>query len=193
MSKVVERAERILAWHQAQNREVARRLRPGLARQEIEHYEKRLGWELPREAYDFYGWRNGVDHRGAKMHDDLCFYPGFFPLSLEEATAEIAKKLAFGLPLWQAGWLPLFGDVSDARDVLDCTRIVGGSAPVIFYMGQDTEHPDQYLDLGTMLETLAECFVQGAFFVDQEGLLDMDWDGYSVVGRKTNPGVDFWE
>lgn len=193
MSKVVEQAEHILAWHEAQSREVARRLCPGLTRREIEDYEKRLGWKLPQEAYDFFGWRNGVDRHGAKMHDDLCFYPGFFPLSLEEAVVEIADLLDFGLPLWQAGWLPLFGDVSDARDVLDCTRIEGGSAPVLFYMGQDPEHPVQYLSLAAMLETLADCFEQGVFFVDREGLLDMDWDGYCIVGRKINPGVDFWD
>ena len=193
MSKVVEQAERILAWHEARGREVARRLRPGLSRRDIEDYERRLGWQLPQEAVEFYGWRNGVDRHAAKMHDDLCFYPGFFPLSLEEAVAEIARLLPFGPPLWQAEWLPLFGDVSDTRDVLDCTRIDGGSAPVIFYMGQVPEHPVQYLTLGAMLETLAECFEQGSFFIDRDRLLDIDWEGYRAVGRRINPEVDFWD
>ena len=192
MSKVVEQAERILAWHRDRDREVARRLRPGLTKRQIEAVEGRLGWNFPEEVFEFYGWCNGVEELGHERFDDLCFYPGFAPLALEEAAEEITQWLKLAPGMWREGWLPVFGDVSDGRDVVDCRKIEGRSAPVFFFMGEHPEDEPKCLSLAALLETLAECFAKGAFLIDDRGFLDERWDEYHAIGRRLNPRMLYW-
>jgi len=44
-----------------------------------------------------------------------------------------------------------------------------------------------------MIETLADCYAQGAFFVNADGFLDMDDDAHQRIARQHNPGVTEWQ
>lgn len=101
-----------LGDHLRRNRpDYYRCLQSALAASEQEMRSKPYGWDLPKEVFTLYQWKNG---QGA-TNCEFSFLWDFRFLSLE-ASLTLAKQqqIATNLPHWRPGWLPLFSNKSGA-------------------------------------------------------------------------------
>lgn len=44
-----------------------------------------------------------------------------------------------------------------------------------------------------MIKTLEACFAEGAFFLDDRGVLDMDDEHHREIAHRFNPGIEEWQ
>jgi hypothetical protein len=42
-------------------------------------------------------------------------------------------------------------------------------------------------------ETICNFYVENIYFLDEDGYLDYDFERYGEVGKKYNPGIEYWE
>ncbi len=172
-------------------RSVVSQLQPGLSAAEVARVEASLPFQLTEEVRAVYRWRNGIALDQNKVLGDQWFFPGFYLPSLEHARErfEGRKRAA----QWRRGWYPLFEDGAGDFYIVPCKKKPLERAPVIGFIHGEPEQPIEYLDVTTMIETLADCYAQGAFFVNDAGILDVDDDAQERIARQHNPGVDVWE
>jgi hypothetical protein len=166
-------------------------LKPGLIPAELARLEGALPFQLTEELRTVYKWRNGTRAEEGDVLDRLWFYPGFCLVSLEEAS-ELHQERKHA-PQWRTGWFSLMEDGAGNAFVVPCTKKAADRAPVIGFIHGEPEQPVEYLDVTTMMETFADCFAQGAFFLDEYGALDFDEDVQRRIARKHNPGVASWQ
>ncbi|OGY96221.1 MAG: hypothetical protein A2122_01740 [Candidatus Liptonbacteria bacterium GWB1_49_6] len=166
-------------------------LQPGLTAAEVARFEATLPFQLTEELRAVYRWRNGTRAQEGDILESLWFYPGFYLVSLERAC-EIFKERK-DAPQWRKGWFPLFEDGAGDFFVVPCKKKAANRAPVIGFIHGEPEQLVEYLDVTSMIETLADCYAQGAFFVNADGFLDMDDDAHQRIARQHNPGVTEWQ
>jgi cell wall assembly regulator SMI1 len=115
-------------------------------------------------------------------------FPGFYFLSLEDAVANYRAFVAD--PRWTPGWLPLFANGGGDFYVTD---VSGEPAGVVRHFRiEESEHPVEFLTIGSMLATVAAGFERAIFFVDADGYLEMDDLAYADLAAQLNPGVPWW-
>jgi len=166
-------------------------LQPGLTAAEIARIEGTLSFQLTEELRTVYKWRNGTRAQEGDALETLWFYPGFYLASLEEASEiYLERKQA---PQWRKGWFPLLEDGAGDSFVVPCKKTALDRAPAIGFIHGEPDQPVEYLDVTTMFETFADCFAQGAFFLDEDGALDFDEDAQRRIARQHNPGVTAWQ
>jgi cell wall assembly regulator SMI1 len=190
MSGIVEHAKQVLQWLSAHQRAAARLLRPGLSPQELDRLQAELGWRLPTEAIELFRWQNGVADDSGVTLDDIHFFPGFHLLSFDEALQQMKVHIAAGA--WKSRWFPVFGNGGGDFKVLDCARMKGcDSAPVLGFWRGDPDPSEEYCSLSAMMQTIAECFATGAFFL-KDGYLEIDDAKHTQIAREFNPHVEMW-
>jgi cell wall assembly regulator SMI1 len=166
-------------------------IRPGLTASEIAQEEAKLPFALTEEIRAVYRWRNGVRAEDGAVLADVWFFPGFYLPRLEDAVQEFHdRKLG---PQWRKGWFPLFADGAGDFYNVPCRKKATDAAPVIAFMHGEPDQNVEYLDVTTMIETLADSYRQGAFFTDPDGALDMDDEAHGRIARQHNPGVAVWQ
>jgi cell wall assembly regulator SMI1 len=166
-------------------------LLPGLSKREIESWEAKLPFSLTRELDSLYQWRNGTRAYEGDLLGDLYFFPGFYLLSLEEAVQTYKERE--DAPQWRKGWFPLFADGAGDFYLIRCTRKKTDSSGVIGFIHGEPEQILEYESLPSMIRTLADCYAEGAFFLDEDGYLDMDDEEHRRIAHKHNPGVSEWQ
>ena len=166
-------------------------LQSGLAAAEVARVEAKLPFQLTGELRAVYRWRNGTPVKEGVILGSLWFFPGFYLPPLEDARRSFeARKLA---PQWRKGWYPLFENGAGDFYIVPCKKKATDRAPVIGFIHGEPEQSVEYLNVTAMIETLAECYAQGAFFVNADGLLDIDDDAHARIARLHNPGVTEWQ
>lgn len=188
MRKIIEK---ILHYLKKYNRPVVKLLQEGLARSQIESIISSIGLEFPEDFIKLYSCFNGTQVKENDILDDLHFFPGFYFLSLEDANKEYTILLDSGN--WNKKWFPVFANGGGDYFCVDCTK--GKLFPIIGYIrGYDNDDMRDYLNISTMLETIAECFEKEAYFLDLDNdYLDADIEKERIIGRKKNPGLKRWE
>jgi len=172
-------------------RPVVSLLQPGLTDIEIAQVETTLPIRLTEELRVLYRWRNGTKTKEGDVLSDLWFFPGFYLPSFEDARRSFEeRKLA---PQWRKGWFPFFEDGAGDFYIVPCRRKLTDTAPVIGFIHGEPDQEVEYLSVTTMIETLAACYAQGAFFVSPDGSLEMDDDAHQRIARQHNPGVTAWQ
>ncbi len=171
---------------------VVSRLQPGLTDAEVAQIEATLPFTLTQELRVVYRWRNGIPVEEGDILASLWFFPGFYLPSLQYARQTFEeRKLA---KQWRRGWFPLFEDGAGDFYIVPCApKKSVDKAPVIGFIHGEPEQLVEYLDVTTMMETLAACYAQGAFFVNSDGVLDIDDDAQARIARRLNPGVAEWQ
>jgi hypothetical protein len=167
--------------------EVVERLQPGLELDQIDTRLANAGLGPSAEVGGLYSWRNGTRVEPGTTLDSVQFFPGFWLLSLDDV---VSNYLAFrDDSRWSSGWLPIFANGGGDFYAVDLEQ---RPSPVIGFMVDSESHPVEYESLAHMLDTLAECFAEGAFFVDDQGNLEMDDSRHAQIARRNNPGVPLW-
>lgn len=163
-------------------------LRPGVSQGRVQRILVQLGFGGNADLEALYGWHNGADTEQAFVLDDLHLFPGFYLLSLEDASANYASFV--NDPRWDRNWLPLFANGGGDFYVLD---LIGDPVGTVRHFRIDERiHPVEFMSLTGMLETLAECFESGVFYVHKRGYLEMDDSQFAAVAARVNPDVAWW-
>ncbi|MDQ6719297.1 MAG: SMI1/KNR4 family protein, partial [Candidatus Dormibacteraeota bacterium] len=83
-------------------------LRPGIPTRASEAMLRQHGLQVPFGLPELYAWHDGTDATTGVPLDDLHLFPGYYFLSLEDATRNYA---AFrDDPRWNPAWLPIFAN-----------------------------------------------------------------------------------
>jgi hypothetical protein len=164
-------------------------LQPGLERTDVD-----VGMatrELPAESslVSLYEWRNGTDTSRGAVLGDLWLVPGFYLLSLGDALSNYDRFV--GDSRWSNGWLPVMAD--RGGDFLTVDLLARDGGEVRHFMIDQPEHPVLYASLADMLATFAQAFERGLFYVDSDGLLEVDADGFATLAGTLNPTIEWWK
>lgn len=156
-------------------------LQPGLTSTEIAAKVADLPFQLPAEVVELYQWRNG------SSYEPCCceLLPCYCFLSLDEAikkyklTIDIVSSIEEN---WQEyfnpDWLPLFAldgnfyVVASNWDPSKPTPITYHDEYLISGAGQEFEF--EFDSLSDMLQAVAECWEQGAYYADSYGNPETD-------------------
>ncbi|MBD2454183.1 HEAT repeat domain-containing protein [Nostoc sp. FACHB-87] len=185
--------EKILAWQEIHRPEYAAQLQSGLTEQEIEEPLKNLPFQLPKEVYELYRWRNG-------SRFDVFFPTGsglvFLPLetaieqyNLNAYVHSTTAEYAGSDDDWNPYYFPIFFEGIEMFFVIGHDKQQENS-PVIYYFGEDGSHDIFCSSLTTMMQVIAECYDIGAYYlVEKQGrkLLAEDTVKSAQVLRKYNP------
>lgn len=189
--RLIRALDEIIVHLNRLNRPVVKLLQPGLSVAELARLEAALPFALTEELRAVYRWRNGTLANEGDELEDLWFFPGYCFPSLQEAWESYEGKLDDRN--WRTGWWPLFEDGAGDFCVVPCTKKEADRASVIGFLHGEPEMPNEYLDVTTMIETLADCYAQGVFFLGADGSFEMDDDRHELIARRHNPGLDVWE
>lgn len=186
MSKITTYLETIAEWHREHYPASAAALQPGLSDAQIDQRIQSLPFALPQSLREMYRWHNG-------QRDNQPFFSHYTFFPLEEALEEylLARETAAESGKeWQPGWFPVFGFQGDFF-LLDLSQSQGLS-PVYLYLSDETEVPIWYESLEQMLKTLCVYFEQGAYYLDEDGLLLEDFELSEQIRLRLNRNVDYY-
>ncbi len=164
------------------------RLRPGTSEESIKRLLGSVGLPSNAQVETLFGWRNGTDTRPGITLDDIQMFPGFYMLSLEEATANYT--VFRDDPRWTPGWLPLFANGGGDFYAV----VLEGDRPgsIRHFWIDEAEHPVEFDSIQAMAATLAEAFERETFFLDHRGYLEMDDMTFAALAAELNPQVAWW-
>lgn len=167
--------------------EVLKRLLPGISPEVVRERFRDIGVSAGDPLVALYSWCGGTAVEAGTPLEDVQFFPGFWFLSFDDA---IANYLAFrDDSRWSRSWFPVFANGGGDFYAVWTER---PAQPVVGFLIDQAEHPVEYTSLATMCITLAECFDQGVFYVDERGFLEMDDARHADIARRNNPGLEVW-
>jgi len=161
---------------------------PGLGKEEVAR--KLSSVRLPSTpAFEaVYGWHDGTVTDEGTLVDDIQMFPGFYQLTLEEATVNYRTFLPDSR--WSQGWLPIFANGGGDFCVIDLS--LSGVGVIRHFRIDEVYHPVEFLSLTDMMCTIAAGFEEELFYVDNRGYLEMDDDRFYDLAEAMNPNVDYW-
>ena len=174
-------------------------LRPPASLEEIRSVETKINFKFNKELIELYSIHDGID-----VPEIACGLLGLVPvhifMKLEEATKycidrlyqedqfeNSTKKYKPDLKLF-----PFLNE--DGRcywvDLNEGTKHYGK----IYYCNSYYSEPDYAFEsLTSMFETIAECYGQGVFYLEEEGYLSEN-DTWYEIAKKNNPTLtEYWE
>lgn len=164
---MIEELKSILHHHVRLNTQIPGRLNDGISLDEIRRQSESLPFALPEEVEQLFQWRNGTNIEEGDLLDARWFFPGFYFPSLQEAIRVVHERR--GAPQWREGWFP------------------------VGFLHGEPEQVVEYESLEAMIKTLEACFAEGAFFLDDRGVLDMDDEHHREIAHRFNPGIEEWQ
>ncbi len=173
------------------NRAVAPKLQPGLSPGDIAARAATLPFALTIELEALYQWRNGTLVEEGDLLGQAYLFPGFYLLSLDEAVQTYAERK--GSRQWRRHWFPVFADGGGDFFVVPCAPERREAAEVIGFIHGEPEQTVEYESLAAMMQTLDACYAQGAFFLDDDGELEVDDDKHREIAHHFNPQVEEWQ
>jgi hypothetical protein len=138
---------------------------------------------LHADVVQLYRWRNGTRVSQDYLLNEHYFTPGYYLLSLDDALH--ACDMLTANTGWQKGWFPIL--TSGGGDYYGVEDANGGH--VIHHMLESLRYPVKYLSLTTMMQTVAQCYESGAYYLDNRGFFVVDADAERVIARQFNAGV----
>jgi len=165
MSTITEKLDTLIQLIESQGFPIRSQLEPGLSRTEIERKTKNLSFQLPEELYELYQWHNG---QGEEIYANVPLFRDTFFISLEQAIEDYEAVQAFrygeednflmtSFPFsnFEGSWYILPSHSKLLQPQLE--------RPVIsVFEGIEV----MYLSVSVMLETLIQCFLEGAYQID---------------------------
>jgi len=191
ISLMIAALDRIAINLAQSNRAVAQKLQPGLTPGEIAARAATLPFALTNEIQALYQWRNGTLVVEGDLLGQVYFFPGFYLLSLDEAVQTYAERK--GSRQWRPYWFPVFADGGGDFYVVPCAPKRREAAEVIGFIHGEPEQAVEYESLASMMQTLDACYAQRAFFVDDDGELEVDDNKHQKIAHQFNPQVEEWQ
>ncbi|MCP4679067.1 MAG: SMI1/KNR4 family protein [Deltaproteobacteria bacterium] len=166
-------------------------LKPGRACAEITASLSGLGLSASQELVALFGWKDGTIVKSGDTLDDLHFFPGFYLLSLADATSIYTSMR--NTEAWDSCWFPVFANGGGDFYAVKLDRGKHESTEVVGYIRGEPEHPVEYVSLTSMMNTILTCFEKQYFFVSPHGYLEADDEAHARVARRFNPDLAVWQ
>ncbi|MGA2592076.1 MAG: SMI1/KNR4 family protein [Bryobacteraceae bacterium] len=153
-TQLTESLERIRAWGEANRRNIARDLNPGLTQEQILELASQLPCPLPAEVCELYRWRNG-----SSTWSSLDTWRPFRPLAeLIERYHEETEFARDNPEWWKIEWLPLF-DEGKSKVIAMLPAGASLTAPIYEYYTEEGIGPNPaYPSLTVMMAVHAEAY-----------------------------------
>lgn len=162
-------------------------LRPGLAPEEMLTLLTRVGLRPNTGIQSIYQWHDGTTTENLKL-GQIYFLPGFYLLSLEDATANYREFSHDSR--WTRGHLPFLADGGGDFYTID---LDGHQAGIIRHFYIDSfESPIEYESIEKMIFTIEKAYDLGLFYLDQDGYLEMNDVEFSELAARMNQTVTWW-
>lgn len=188
---MIEELKSILHHHVRLNTQIPGRLNDGISLDEIRRQSESLPFALPEEVEQLFQWRNGTNIEEGDLLDARWFFPGFYFPSLQEAIRVVHERR--DAPQWREGWFPVFMDGAGNHYLSCCRKQNSARAEIVGFLHGEPEQVVEYESLEAMIKTLEACFAEGAFFLDDRGVLDMDDEHHREIAHRFNPGIEEWQ
>ncbi len=150
---------------------------------------KRMGIELPNEILDLYRWKNGVRLNGQPW--EIRMFPRFYFLSLErsiETTNLLVATVGEKYSGWQDSWFALCSDLGGDYYAINTARI-DETFGRVFSIQEECVPFAAFWSFETMLRSVLECYRAGAYYLDEDGLLQEDKEKAGQIYRQFNKGL----
>ncbi len=148
------------------------------------------GLQVPFGLPELYAWHDGTDATTGVPLDDLHLFPGYYFLSLEDATRNYA---AFrDDPRWNPAWLPIFANGGGDFFAVACRDGRSDWGGIVHFRIDEAEHPLEFSSVEASVETIAAAYKKGVFYVDEHGYLEMDDSTWIALAAEMNPDVPYW-
>jgi hypothetical protein len=143
------------------------------------------GLKLPsvKEYEELLGWHNGTSKTGVARLSDIWFFPGYYLVSLEEAVNVFELVGSY----WNNAGIPLFTNDGGDFFVLNCSN-----ATILLCEAESAGPRTVHRSLPVMLEVMASCFDEGAYFVDSRNQFRANHALEREIAKSKNPGVKHW-
>lgn len=152
-------------------RPVTQRLNGGLSEAESRSFEATIGVRFPATVVELVGWRNGTELYGGETIDQLCFFPGYYLMSIQDAVERYASLRSSAPREWKKHWLPLFASGAGDFYAVECRKSEAADGAIICYFRGNPVHPIVFGGLKQMISTIHDRYLSGEYFVDNEGRL----------------------
>jgi len=171
-------------------RPVASHLRPGLPQLAINQQCDLAGITIPDDLNELYQLCDGVDALG-RPDIEFCLLSIYFFMPLNMALREYSwvKEQSLYDNEISSEWFPFLSGEGDYY-LLDAQAASQGSPSIICWM-MEFDPEVRYSSLATMVDTLAECYRQGAYANPGE-----QNDNKLLIARISavrNPNVIYWQ
>ena len=174
------------------NRPTANRLNPGIDSSKYEEKFKELGITVPDELLELYRWRNGTTIRLGEQIEDFHFFPGFYFVPLEEALQKLENFRSD--ERWRSFWLPVFANDGGDFYVVECIdKPIEKSFQVVCFLLGEEVHDVEYSSIQSMIGTIARCYVEGAYYVDETEALEGILKEEARIAHEVDPNVSYWK
>ena len=192
MEVVHETFDEILDWLKRLGRdELIQRLLPPIEGSRLVADIARYDLARCEDVSAFYQWKGGTDVPAGTPLDDVHFFPGFYFLSWADAITNLA---AFKNDRrWNPKWLPVFANGGGDFYAVDCEKGSDSLCAVVGFLLDEPQQDVEYQTLGSMLETILECYRRGAFYIDDHGYLEINDRLHAEIARAHNPNLPVWK
>ncbi len=194
MTVLTDALERIIGWYGRHLPDIADSFLPGLSDNEIQEHLNDTGISLPEEIYELYRWRNGTTEEVGSIG---IVFPTMSLLPLEESLERYNELIQISYALDDNDPIKFEGDrlfpflESDgdylAVPVAKESKI---SSRILWIPSELTDIRLMYSSLTSMMLTLAECYDVGAYYLNDEGLIEGIDERVAEVVRKHNADIN---
>ncbi|AFY57765.1 hypothetical protein Riv7116_5387 [Rivularia sp. PCC 7116] len=204
MSVLTDSLNQIMRWLEKNRPDYAASFLPSLSDEEIREKLASVELELPEEIYELYRWRNGVE--GGEDLKSLA-YPSMAFMPLDEAI-EYHLGIVDNVDIQEHEDFQAIFELLDANQVdiysdtylFPFIRSNCCFCAVLLSKEQQQDSPiidiSDALDLSmifrsltSMMQTLAEYFETGAYYLSEDNFLDWDEEKMEPIFQKYNPGL----
>lgn len=207
MSVLTDSLNQIMRWLEKNRPDYAASFLPGLNDEEIRKKLANVELELPLEIYELYRWRNGVE--GGEDLKSIA-YPSMAFMPLDEA-------IKYHLDIVDNIDIQEHEDFESIFELLDANQVNNYSDKYLFpflrancdfcavLLGKQKQQHSPIIDISdaldlkmifrsltSMMQTLAEYFETGAYYLREDNFLDWDRKKMQPIFQKYNPGLSFF-
>lgn len=177
----------IMNWLQQNQPEFSASFLPGLTDDEINQILKGFDFVLPLELYTLYKWKNGTrEEHLSVLFPSMSFLPLADALELNQQINDIPTDSEDAISYNGNKLFIFMQSKSYCAVLLNQEKI--NSSPII-----EIDHVlDTYLlytSLTSMIQTFAECYETGAYYLDADGFVCEDEDKVAPILRKYNAEI----
>lgn len=175
----------LIHWHKQQQSPSAKSFLPPLNPEKIAKLLADFPFDVPKNVQQLYQLCNG-------QKDNSPLFLSYTLLPLREALDEYeltSEELGEDDLEWKSSWLPLFGFQGDYY-VIECD-ILSPRRGMILYrpaaQGMVEAVYPWYDSLEQMLLTLRSCFEKKAYFLDDDEILNENFESANAIREQLNP------
>jgi len=143
---------------------------------------------LPEELIAIYSCVRGTSWDGLEDDKLMDLIPSYGLIPIDEIEEEIRSlsKVRDEFPnyWWKPDMVPFLRDYSSDYY---CVRTLPDDHSIVSIMHDCDGAPPYYQDIESFLDTVIECYKQGAYFLDEEGFLVENEELEEQIRKKFNP------